>query len=366
MASLLTAINWAITTCNRNDVGYSQTYRNERKVNGITYYDCSSFIWYALKSGQFDVESAYRIATGNNYNGNAITTYYERAWLQALGFTQENIQGEWKQGDILWRSGHTEMVYSGGIGQGITMGAHSSNYSLPNQVSINSNPSTYNNWTTLYRYNGPDVRTDISIYVVSAICGNFYQESGINPAMWENLSSNNNWTDLNVGYGLGQWTNTDGNPNGRLYQLYDYLTTHSYPIDSGEGQLEYLQYENVWYSTQEASAFANLQEFLHSGSTDITMLTHAFNIGWEGIHDSSWDARVQYANDCYNFILDHWNDLNIYEWKKGNTYLSTQDRLNNAVMVYRYLTNNTPPQPTPPTPEFRTKKMPLWMMIRHY
>lgn len=366
MASLLSAINWAIETCNKPNVGYSQTYRNERNVNGITYYDCSSFIWYALKYGQFDVESAYYTATGTNYSGNAITTHNEIAWLLALGFTQENIQGEWKQGDILWRNGHTEMVYSGGTGSGVTMGAHSSTYTLDRQVSINNFTSNYNNYTSLLRYNGPDARTDISVYVVSAICGNFYQESGINPSMWENLSNNNNWTDLNVGYGLGQWTNTGGNPQGRLYQLYDYLTTHSYSVDSGEGQLEYLQVENVWYSTQEASAFANLQEFLHSGSHDLTLLTHAFNIGWEGIHDSSWDARVQFAQDCYDYILEHWDDQSIYEWKLGNVYLSASDRLNNAVMVYRYLTNNAPPEPTPPTPEFRSKQMPLWMMLRRY
>lgn len=366
MASLLTAINWAIETCNKPNVGYSQQYRNQRNVNGITYYDCSSFIWYALKYGQFDVESAYQVATGSAYTGNAITTAYERAWLQALGFTQVNIQSEWKQGDILWRKGHTEMVYSGGTGRGVTMGAHSSNYSLERQVSINNFESTANNWTILFRYTGQDVRTDISIYVVSAICGNFYQESGINPGMWENQSSSNTWTDLNVGYGLGQWTNTGGDTHGRLYKLYQYLTTHNYPLDSGDGQLEYLQYENVWYSTQEASSFASLQDFLHTGNTDITLLTHAFNIGWEGIHDSSWDTRVQYANECYQYILNHWNDPGIYEWKRGNTSLSTLDRLNNAVMVYRYLTNNTPPEPTPPSPEYRTKQMPLWLMLRHY
>ena len=104
MPDINTAYSWSISTCNASNVGYSQNYRNQQTVNGITYYDCSSFLWYALKAGGFDVESAYLQALGYAYSGNAITTSNERAWLIALGFTQVDINGEWKAGDILWRS----------------------------------------------------------------------------------------------------------------------------------------------------------------------------------------------------------------------------------------------------------------------
>ena len=240
--SLNQAIAWAIQHCNLDNIEYSQPYRNEKTVNGITYYDCSSFIWYALKSGGFDVTAAYQQATGSPYTNNAITTAYERAFLLALGFTRENISGEWKQGDVLWRSGHTEMVYEGGTGQGKTMGAHSANLPPPKQVSINTTISTASSWTELYRspVSGGDI-TGSSAYVVAAICGNMWQESGINPGVWEGLQVAS-FSDLYHGYGLGQWTNVSA--QGRLYQLKQYLDNNGYAADDGTGQLNFLIAEN--------------------------------------------------------------------------------------------------------------------------
>ena len=59
MPSIQSAYNWAIETCAKENVGYSQTYRNQQTVNGITYYDCSSFIWYALIAGGWDLVSVW-------------------------------------------------------------------------------------------------------------------------------------------------------------------------------------------------------------------------------------------------------------------------------------------------------------------
>jgi hypothetical protein len=36
MASIQTAYEWAIEKCNAPNIGYSQAYRNQRTVNGIT------------------------------------------------------------------------------------------------------------------------------------------------------------------------------------------------------------------------------------------------------------------------------------------------------------------------------------------
>ena len=70
MGDINKAYTWAMQTCNAPDVGYSQTYRNQQTVNGITYYDCSSFINYALHAGGL-LTPAY--APSNN----AFTTYTE-------------------------------------------------------------------------------------------------------------------------------------------------------------------------------------------------------------------------------------------------------------------------------------------------
>lgn len=42
MPSIQQAYNWAVETCANENVGYSQEYRNQQTVKGITYYDCSS------------------------------------------------------------------------------------------------------------------------------------------------------------------------------------------------------------------------------------------------------------------------------------------------------------------------------------
>ena len=44
---------WAINTCNAPNVGYSQQYRYQKTVNGITYYDCSTFVGYAVIEAGF-------------------------------------------------------------------------------------------------------------------------------------------------------------------------------------------------------------------------------------------------------------------------------------------------------------------------
>lgn len=370
MPNLNIAYQWAINKCNQANIGYSQDYRNQQTVNGVTYYDCSSFIWYALKAGGFDVESAYRTATGETYSGNAIWTAVERAWLQALGFVQVDINGAWVAGDVLWRSGHTEMVYSGGTGQGVTMGAHSPNRPLADQVSINSSTSSASSWTSLWRYGSTPPTTQVSLYVIAAICGNFYQESQINPGFWEGLNAGTPTTLLR-GYGLGQWTNTGGDTHGRLYQLLTWLSNNGFSSDSGEGQMEYLLVENNWYQIGYATDFNNLNSFLMSQSTDLAYLTRAWCSGWEGLTSNNdpnmvqWENRIAYAQQFYDYLLVHYADPDVVQWIAGNRYLTNAESNNNAVMLYKFFDGITPPSPPVP-PSYGTRKMPVWMMLRPF
>ena len=97
MGDINTSYNWAIDTCNRPDVGYSQAYRDQQTVDGITYYDCSSFIWYALRAGGF-------VGIGNS----PFVTDNMRGILVNAGFTEYDSQSvAWEPGDIVWRKGHT-------------------------------------------------------------------------------------------------------------------------------------------------------------------------------------------------------------------------------------------------------------------
>lgn len=140
-------INWCIEKCNAPNIGYSQDHREEETISGITYYDCSSFIWYGLAHNDFEID-----ATGHPtyaFNTTAMPTD-----LPKMGWLEVPITGEWKQGDIVWRETHTEVVYEGGTASGITMGAHNDSLPLEQQVSINSYTSTASGYTKLFRFEG--------------------------------------------------------------------------------------------------------------------------------------------------------------------------------------------------------------------
>lgn len=363
------AYTWAINTCNAPNVGYSQTYRNRRTVNGITYYDCSSFINYSIIAGGL-VTSSYAP------EHNPFTTYSMGKELKRLGFTEYDSTGAgfiWKPGDIGVGSGHTEMCYGGGVGKAVFMGAHTSNAKLANQVSIGSsggNVTYRRTFSKCYRWkeDGATKVENFSAYVVAAMCGNFWIESNINPGVWENLKPGN-WTDLMKGYGLGQWTNTNGDTHGRLYQLHKFLSENGYADYDMEGQLDFLKTESVWHKGtdyQKEIPYNTLDEFLNSSSRDLNELTKAYFYCWEGIKNDTLSDRQNKAKICYDYIVAHANDSRITTYKHSNDYLSMSDILNNAVMVYRLMGGTSGDISGDIGTNTKAKRqMPIWMMVRY-
>lgn len=137
------AYNYIIKMCNDSKVGYSQTYRCRQTVNGITYFDCSSLMYYGLLEAGF---------TKEQIGAYPFTTYSMKAILEPLGFKVLDAKtSKWKKGDILLRSDHTEMVHHGLY----SMGAHTGKVALENQVCINTYKSNKNSWQYILRYNVP-------------------------------------------------------------------------------------------------------------------------------------------------------------------------------------------------------------------
>lgn len=316
------AYSWAISTCNAPNVGYSQAYRMQQTINGITYYDCSSFIWFALMAGGFDVVAA------NGGNTWAFTTYTMGAVLERLGFARINPMLEWLPGDVGVSSSHTEMVYKAGTGGGVCMGAHTANAALANQVSIGSSSgnadyvSTYTRFPEVWRFgDGGATGYGVSIYVIAAIAGNWWIESNINPGLPQQGGGD--------GYGLGQWS------GGRRVNLMKWLGENGYSMDSPEGQLEFFIHENDWQGS--FGGISSLEGFLQSTSTDIAMLTEAFMKCWERPGVPALDERIKRAKQCYDYINAHANDSSITKWWVTDFYLPEEQILNNAVMLFRYL-----------------------------
>lgn len=179
-----------------------------------------------------------------------------------------------------------------------------------------------------------------NLLVVAAVCGNFWQESTVNPGIWENL------TVGAPGYGLGQWT--DNAQVTRRSQLFNYLALHGYQQDSGPGQLEFMIYENIWLRTGAGgyqSQYTDLQDFLASSSNSLRDLTLEFCYCWEGIADGTETLRIQYAITIYDALFA--DDGTRGPWISGNRYLSQTEIINNAKLIMDWLYSAPPPAPGP-------------------
>ena len=322
------AYQWAIRTCNAPNVGYSQNYRNQQTVNGITFYDCSSFINYSLLAGGYKTPS---YAPKNN----AFVTGNMGKELIRLGAKKLSVNTAWEAGDILVANNssaqHTEMVYKGGLaGQGgTTMGAHTGKGALENQVSINSYVSTPTNpiqWDALYRFDGgggggivvPEwIKSNnyltkaemennaIIVYAylskngwtlnaIAGILGNMESESNINPWLWEDLTVN-----YNKGYGLTQWTPAT--------KYIDWAGTEWKNPDRELDRILWEANYNVqWFKNPNAPTPVppiSFKEFTQSLEPPETLANY-FLWYYEHPAVTIQPARAQQAKYWYDFLLD--------------------------------------------------------------
>lgn len=202
-----------------------------------------------------------------------------------------------------------------------------------------------------------------SASVIASICGCWNRESGVNPGIWESLTPvawnfQYDYTGKG-GFGLGQWTNV-GTPNGRLFNLHNWVTSNGYSDGNGDGQVAYMLYESYWTnSTQTRGEYNTLQEFLDTNSTSINDLVWDFLANWEGVVGDHYEERLAKAIEFYAYIdLHKKDDPTQYKWVSKNVYLSEAEKLNNVMCVYFLLSTPQPPTPT------KRKHMPVYMMCR--
>lgn len=357
MPSINSAYTWAVTCCNLPNVGYSQAYRNQQTVNGITYYDCSSFINYALLAGGW-ATPAYAP------QHNAFTTYTMPSALTELGFVQ--VSGsDLKPGDIGLSATHTEMCYKGGVAgvSAVFMGAHTDNAPLANQVSIGSsggNPDYANpNFTSFWRYGegasgelgytwiiggnseyfedyGDKQKNNAAcifsyfyfkgwtLNAIAALCGNVMQESKFNPALIEIGGT---------GHGLVQWT-----PPSNLYDVLDVLFGNHDNWEDGTKQCDVL-YAEYQESTGEA----------HRGIEPQWYPTSAYPMSWKEWATATSDP----GNLALAFQANYERPASLH-----------QERAEYARKWFEILKNIDPKPPGSDTNPH--KGMPLWMKINYH
>lgn len=206
-------------------------HRYQETIDRITYYDCSSFMWYSLVDGGGFVLPSPAFVTGD-----MLRVLTDAGFTIITGPSSGTVC---QAGDILWHNqgsagGHTEMVFAGGVGTARTMGAHGrQGIPLQDQVSINAGyvPFSDVGWEYLARWGsgveyrwhnkntGAYSRDSVeaqenvmkmvevlaplgwTINAIAALAGNQAYESGFNPWRWESDTVN-----LVRGYGLFQYT----------------------------------------------------------------------------------------------------------------------------------------------------------------
>lgn len=319
MPSLSASIQWAINTCRRSDVGYSMDYRNQQTVNGITYYDCSSFINYAIIAGGW-LTPAYAP------NNNPFTTVDMRGVLLSLGWKKGTFSKNWKAGAIVWREGHTEMVYSSTMCMGARGREH---YALPDQVAIHtSSPSS---WTEIYYYpssagawhvkdkggfandstealdNATLIYGILSGYgwtlnAVAGLLGNVCVESGLNPWRWQNnhigASTGSPWTSS--GYGLVQFTPASKYIDDSRAQSFEgygpNFSDRKGSANDGDAQLEFVD-KYADYAKTDAYPLTYAQ--YKASTADAEYLAAAWLYNYERPADPSASIASRKANAKY-------------------------------------------------------------------
>lgn len=356
MPSINGAYTWAVNCCNLPNVGYSQAYRNQQTVSGITYYDCSSFINYALLAGGWSTH-------GYAPNSNAFTTYDMEGVLQQLGFTRVT-DSIIKPGDIGVSDTHTEMCYKGGTGKAVFMGAHGRNgIALVNQVSIGSSsgdPNYERTFPRIWRYGdgasgevgytwiigtdseyfedyGDKQKNNASciysffyfkgwtLQAIAGFCGNVMQESKFNPALIEVGGT---------GHGLVQWT-----PPTDLYNVLDVLYGSHDDWQDGNKQC------NVIYAEYEEST-----GMAHRGIEPQWYPSSYSSMDWK-----TWASSTQ---DPGELAL-------IFQANYERPASLHPERAEYARKWYDILKFIDPKQPGYNTRESEKHNMPIWMMINY-
>lgn len=149
-------LQWAVDMAARSDVGYSQTYRKYQTVSGITYFDCSSFVYFAMwLGGGLDVGAlGFDTNLANYQNGSAYCPALSRdiQIFQTIGCVQVNTDPQyWQPGDFLVKTRtHIEMCYS--LSPLQQVGARNDSLPLADQVAVHSAYAGY--YDQVWRFPG--------------------------------------------------------------------------------------------------------------------------------------------------------------------------------------------------------------------
>lgn len=315
MSMIDIAVSWAVGIANDNSHGYDQSSRWGPD------YDCSSLIIQAWENAGVPVKSK-----GASYTGNMVSVFKKCGFKDVTSSITLSTGAGLQKGDVVWRSGHVEMVSSNGylVGAHINEKGTITGGAKGDQTGNEINVRTYYNkpWTTVLRYiETVDENTTYSknaylsqaemqsnaryIYqyfsslgwtrnAIAGMLGNMQVESTINAGIWQNLDSGN----TNLGYGLVQWTPAT--------KILNWLSNNGYANDSLKGQCARIEWERQngeqYYATD--SYPESFTEFTKSTKSP-EYLASAFLKNYERAGVEKESVRQENARYWYDYLENY-------------------------------------------------------------
>ena len=147
--SISGVLDWAKKTCEDPKVKYiwGGSHGAKTHAGGYTGYDCSGFVYWALKEGGgFDVDSA---------GGPFVTYTNEPSVLSNLGFKAGSLSGGWKAGDVFVSHDHTMLAAKDGKGNSAAV-YHAATQHGPVKDQVRYDSSHGLSGYTVYNFKGTD------------------------------------------------------------------------------------------------------------------------------------------------------------------------------------------------------------------
>lgn len=313
MGAVASAVAWALAIANDDSHGYDQTSRW-----GLDY-DCSSLVIQAYEQAGVPVKT-----NGATYTGNMISVFKQTGFVDVTNQVNVKTGVGLITGDVVWKSGHVEMVSRSGylVGASINENGETTGGQTGDQTGEEIRERTYYNapWTTVLRYTEQSVsksdvvsgnrylsQSEMTInatyiknwllakgWTLNAICGmlgNMQVESTINPALWQSMDEGN----TSLGYGLVQWT-----PATKLISYADSIGASYSDIDT---QLQRIIYEKnngiQYYKTSDYPL--TFTEFTKSVKSP-EYLASAFLKNYERAGVGKEDVRRSNARYWYDYF----------------------------------------------------------------
>lgn len=315
MSKITVAVAWAVAIANNSSHGYDQ--RNRWGPD----YDCSSLIISAWQEAGVPVKSK-----GATNTRNMCDVFLKNGFKDVTSKVNFSTGSGLQTGDIVWKSGHVEMMSSGSQLVGAHIAENGTAYAdeKGDQTGREINVQNYYNapWTRALRYVDDTSDTDVisgnryltrdemkvnaryiysylskrgwTLNAVAGMLGNMETESKINPCIWQNLDEGN----TSLGYGLVQWSPATNlidwaESNNKDYtHINTQLERILWELENGE---QYYKTENYPESFREFSQSTKSPEYLAC----------AFLYNYERAGSPKPSEREEQARYWYDYLSDY-------------------------------------------------------------